>query len=57
MKGNILKGVKITLMIPNFKANNNTYRRAIKLGVEVIENSEVTPQFSNYWKYLSYSSE
>lgn len=39
-----MKGTRVCLMIPNYKVSNNTYRRAVKLGLEVIENGEVLPQ-------------
>ena len=46
-----MKGLLVVLMIPNCNKNNsNTYRRAVKMGLEVIdsENSDKVPSLGKY---------
>lgn len=48
IRGSILKGVQVEILIPNYKVNNNAYRRAIKLSLGIIENKETIPHFGRY---------
>ena len=40
IRADILRGTKAVLMIPNYKNSSNTYRRALKLGLLIIDQED-----------------